>query len=228
MMGGYNSGGHNQKLVTVEASVRLDAAMLRRAGLLEADKPMGNYWTYSSRGRNTCTVLVIAGRQPDMLEVIIVTPDKAEHRQHVRISASPCNYGKHRHWLHCPHCGRRAFRLYYYPHTYSAGVQVHYFACRHCRRLTYQARRERGFDLYQSRCAAAKDKLEKWARAHGVTDYKTDHWEWDWPPDKPKGMRWATFAPIAQRWDKSSTLAGDAFTAKTAWLFNRSESLSKR
>lgn len=28
-MGGYNSGGHNQKLVTVEASVRLDAAMLR-------------------------------------------------------------------------------------------------------------------------------------------------------------------------------------------------------
>lgn len=228
-MGGYNSGGHNQKLATVEASVRLDAAMLRRAGLLDATKPEGRSWTYSSsRGQHTCHVMVIAGRQPDMLEVTIITPDKIEHIQRITTSATPCNYGRQRHWLHCPHCGRRCFKLYYYPHTVNAaGQYVHYFACRQCRRLTYQARRERGFDLYQSRCFNAHDRMKAWAQAHGVSGYKDDRWNWEMPPKKPAGMRWRTYDRIVGRFEQSAMLALDAFTAKTQVLIERFEKIKR-
>lgn len=230
-MGGYNSGGHNQKLVTVEASVRLDAAMLRRAGLLEADKPKGSYWTYSGRHGHTCHVLVLAGKQPNMLEVTIITPDAStgsapQHVQRVRTSATACNYGKARHWLHCPHCGRRCFKLYYYPHTVNqAGQYVHYFTCRHCLQLTYQARRQRGFDRYQSRCFDAHDRMIEWARVHGVTDFKTDRWEWQMPPEKPAGMRWRTYERIARRWEQAVTMADNAFAAQTAALIERFETI---
>jgi hypothetical protein len=222
-MGGYNSGGHNRKHVTVEASVKLDAAMLRRAGLMDATTPKGNYWTYSSnRGQHTCTVLVIAGYEASTLEVTIITPDKAEQRQRIRTNATPCNFGRQRHWLHCPHCGRRVFKLYYYPHTVNqAGQYVHYFACRHCLRLTYQARRERGFDLHQSRCFDAHDRMTDWARVHGVTSYKADRRQWEVPPEKPAGMRWRTYERIAGKWEKAAMQANTSFIEKTAALIER-------
>lgn len=227
-MGGYNSGGHNRKHVTVEASVKLDAAMLRRAGLLDVAAPKGYSWDYSNRDRHTCTVLVIAGYQAGALQVTIITPDKVEHQQHIRTSATACNYGKVRHWLHCPQCGRRAFRLYYYPHTVNArGEYVHYFTCRHCLHLTYQARRERGFDRYQSRCFNAHDRMKEWARVHGVKDFKTDRWQWQMPPDKPKGMRWRTYERIAGKWEKAADMAEDAFAAGLTALIERSDKLLK-
>lgn len=228
-MGGYNSGGHNRKYVTVEASVKLDAAMLKRAGLMDATAPKGNYWTYSSsRGQNTCHVLVVAGRQPSALEVTIITPDKAEHRQSVRTSTTVCNYGRHRHWLHCPHCDRRVFKLYYYPHTVNqAGQYVHYFACRHCLHLTYQARRQRGFDLYQSRCFDAHDRMTEWTRVHGVTGYKADRWQWEMPPEKPAGMRWRTYERIAGRWTKAATMAHEAWIQQAQVLIGRFEKIKR-
>lgn len=209
----YGQGGHNRRHVTVEASVKIDAGQIRRAGLFDAAQPAGASWDYSGRQQHTCSVIVIAGHMPGALAVSIITPDKTEHRQQVQISATPCNYGRRRHWLHCPRCRRRVFKLYYYPNTVNGtGQQVHYFACRHCLELTYQARRERGFDLHQSRAMNAQDKLKAWARRHGV-QYQPG--AWDEPPDKPAGMRWATFAPIVERWHDATMLADAAFAAKT-------------
>jgi hypothetical protein len=219
-MGGYNSGGRNRKNVTVEGCVKVDVGQIRRAGLFDVTQPAGASWDYNCRQRHTCTVIAIGGHMPGQLQLVIITPDKAEHRQQVKISTTPCNYGRARHWLHCPRCSRRAFRLYYYPHTVnSAGQYVHYFACRHCLELTYQQRRERGFDLYQSRAMNAHDKLKAWARRHGLADYKPG--AWDELPDKPAGMRWATYAPIAERWHDAAMLANDAFVERTVALIGR-------
>ncbi len=218
-MGGYNSGGHNRKHVTVEACVRLDAAMLRRAGLLNCTQPTGKQWSFSGRGGHTCDVIVIAGTLPNALEFYIV-PDGApsnsthRHRQAIRVSYTPCNYGKRRAWLHCPYCRRRCFRLYYYPNTWAGDVQVHIFKCRHCYELTYDARRERGHDLYQSRTMNAQAKIREWARAHGVPfDESFDDIGWDELPDKPKGMRWATYSRLATKLVDARTLASEAFIA---------------
>ena len=51
--------------------------------------------------------------------------------QHVRVTATPCNYGKHRHWFLCPNygCGKRVAKLY---------LVNGEFHCRHCHKLNYQ------------------------------------------------------------------------------------------
>lgn len=209
-MGGYRSGGHNQKLVTADASVRLDAAQIRRVGLFNPQDVRGAAWNYGMRGRHSCTVTVIGGRAPGELDVMITTPDKSNHTQHIKISTTSCTYGHERYWLHCPWCRRRVFRLFYYPNLFSNGVQVHCFACRHCLELTYDSRRTRGFYRYQAQAMRAHDRVKAWARAHGA-DYESDGW--DAPPPRPRGMRSATYERIYRQWLAGATRADEAFIA---------------
>ena len=51
--------------------------------------------------------------------------------QHVRVTSTPCNYGKHRYWFLCPNdgCGKRVAKLY---------LVNGEFHCRHCHKLNYQ------------------------------------------------------------------------------------------
>src|SRR5690349_20084612 len=116
-MGRYGSGGHNRWRITVEACARIDAGMLRRAGLLEPHPEIvACNWSYSNRGQHTCDVRVYAGNT-DSIGLEIRTGDEAYY-QPVQVSWTACHYGKWRGWLHCPLCGRRCFRLYYYDNTY--------------------------------------------------------------------------------------------------------------
>lgn len=52
-------------------------------------------------------------------------------QQHIRVTFTPCNYGKHRYWFLCPNhdCGKRIAKLYL-----ANGL----FHCRHCHKLNYQ------------------------------------------------------------------------------------------
>ena len=193
-MGGYNSGGHNRRLVTVEACTRLDAGMLRRMGMFDG-KPKGVQWTYSHGDRHTCDVQAYTDGQHSQIGLWIVR-NGITYRQTIRTSETPCNYGKLRTWLHCPQCGRRVFRLYYYDNTYCNGARIHIFTCRQCQHLTYQARRERGFDLYS-------DRAYKTARKMGGA---TNGWRDD-PPDKPKGMHSRTYMRLLGKWETATNLA---------------------
>jgi hypothetical protein len=206
-MGGYGSGGHNRQHVTVEACVRIDAGMLRRAGILAPHPEIVAWqWSYDNCGRHTCDVRVYAGNT-DSLVLEIRTGGK-EYRQLVRLSWTACHYGKRRAWLHCPHCDRRVFRLFYYDNTYNRGKQMHYFACRSCYGLTYALRRERGFGYQQSRVMKYNDKLK-----HDKSRL------WDVPPDKPKGMHWTTYAHIMHKWMDATRKADDAFVTSIARHF---------
>lgn len=52
-------------------------------------------------------------------------------QQYIRVTSTPCNYGKHRYWFLCPNhgCDKRVAKLYL-----ANGV----FHCRHCHQLNYQ------------------------------------------------------------------------------------------
>jgi len=217
-MGGYGSGGHNRERVTVEACARVDVAMLRRAGLIRPIEPKGNRWNYNRNGAQTCSVAVFGfPDSPLSLHFVILTQDKERYEQDVRLSFTPCNYGKERPWLHCPLCARRVFRLFYYDNVWNNGKQVHYFACRHCLKLTYDQRRERGFDRYQTQTGKAKDKIKAYLLKHPDSDYPD--WvftEWNASPIKPKGMRWSTFNRIEDKFEWAYEKADGAFLAGIA------------
>ena len=197
-MGGYNSGGHNRRLVAVEACVRFDVGMLHKAGMFDGNQ-QAHGWIYSHGDQHTCDVQAYTDGQHSKIGLWIVR-DGQTYKQTIRTSETPCNYGKSRTWLHCPHCGARSFRLFYYDNVVNKGIHVHYFTCRQCLRLTYQARRERGFDLYS-------DRADKIARKLGRTKTR---WHDD-PPDKPKGMHTRTYDRLMDGWYKAVELADGAF-----------------
>ncbi len=210
-MGGYGSGGHNRKHVTVDASVKMDAAMLRRAGLIEPDKLKASEWNFThSRGAKHRIVAMAGPGISGEIVLTIVTANDKRHSQRIRVSYTFCTYGKRRAWLHCPSCDCRVFRLFYYPHTYNhSDEHVHYFACRHCYRLTYHLRRERGFSLWQDRALKLQKKLvQRGADCVGLS--------WHELPDKPKGMRWATYSRLAKQFQYAAGEADEFFGATLA------------
>jgi hypothetical protein len=207
LMGGYGSGGHNKRRITVEACVRIDAGMLRRAGIFNPARDVAAWkWEYSNRGRHTCDLLVYNIGSTDGVKISIFEHGN-EHSQRIKISWTACNYGKARMWLHCPLCGARVFRLYYYDNTYCKGEHVHYLACRTCNRLTYDLRRERGFDKLQTQTTKYAER---------ILGHKPE--QWDAAPMKPRGMHWDTYGPLMSKWHATALKAYDVFNEQVMRL----------
>jgi hypothetical protein len=61
--------------------------------------------------------------------------DKKPVKYHFYLELFPCYFGGHRLFIRCRHCNRRVTALY---------LKGGYYACRHCQRLTYQARQRHG------------------------------------------------------------------------------------
>ena len=223
------TGGHNRRYATVEACVKVDAAMIRRAGLFDASRFAAWHWNYRSAGEPSHSIVAVAGLWPDEIVLAVVPkgeripaqlsaeliPGTLPHGQRVKISHTTCNYGKRRAWLHCPLCDRRVFRLYYYDNTVSKGKRVHFLACRHCNHLTYELRQARGFALQQTRAEHVRGKII----ARGGQDDELSGWE-DLP-DKPKGMHLSTYERHLEKFEGICELADDAFGARLAWLMER-------
>jgi hypothetical protein len=180
--------------------------MLKRAALFEPSKPTGRTWTFSGMPGASHSVIATAGPgAPGEIVLTIVTANGEHHSRKIQVSFTPCNYGKRRAWLHCPQCSRRVFRLFYYPHTYSGDRHVHYFACRHCYKLTYDLWRERGLSREQSRSRKQQDKATRWALLHGVPFASEKFWAIR--PKRPKGMRLRTHERLMNRWHDATEKA---------------------
>lgn len=209
--------------------MRIDAAMIRRSGLFNTSNLMAWHWDYRSAGRPSHTIVAVAGIVPDEIVLAIVPrgekvptqisadliPAILPHGQRVKISHTTCNYGKQRAWIHCPLCGRRVFRLYYYDNTVTQGRRVHFLACRHCNRLTYELRQARGFALHQTRAEHVRGKII----ARGGQDDELLGWE-DLP-DKPKGMHRATYERHLAKFEDICERADEAFGMRMAALIER-------
>lgn len=203
-MGGFGSGGHNRKRATVEACARIDAGMIRRAGYF-SDTPPAHPWAWRCTWKRGALVVSLGVQwvKPgqELAGLIFLPPGHVDGNARtphviacrVRVSYTDCNYGHRRAWLHCPHCGRRVYRLFYYPNTVDRNDQaLHTLQCRKCGKFTYTQWAARGFDKAQARCMAIADKV----KARGGRDWGG----WDMFPTKPKGMHHAAYERMWRRW----------------------------
>jgi hypothetical protein len=111
-------------------------------------------------------------------------PEWRETRELVGLSFSSCNYGgRRRPWFICPmqDCHRRVAVLY---------LKGWYFACRGCASLTYQCRRLDRRNRALLHCRKIRAGL-------GGSSSVTDPF-----PNKPKGMRWATYNRLKAKADE--------------------------
>lgn len=203
-MGGYNSGGHRwgSHRAPVEACYRFDAKMLRN--LLNA-RPGAHLaasfgWT-GARGEDAKALAVYcAGDSFLTLRFERTGETEKPPPQQIAVTFAPCPFGGRRVWLVCGLCGRRAFRLFLYPHFYIGAKRLERFYCRVCLGLTYDQRRTKDVGtLGQMRAQRVKKQL-------GDTAH---HWEW--LPDKPKYMRWRTYTRLAAKHRDACALAHAGF-----------------
>ncbi len=184
-MGGYGSGGHNRKCITVESCARIDAGMLRKAG---AFRGTGAWtWHWSKFGSCVCDTSVISINDPSRI-IITIHRDGIYNSQFVGVSTTNCHYGKSRFWLHCPVCNKRVFRLYLPIDAVYKDEPVMTFACRSCYACTYNQRSMRSLDRYQSQAMQIQQHLG---------DTSTF---WDTPPHRPKGMWHRTYERFYDKW----------------------------
>jgi hypothetical protein len=220
-VGGYGSGGHNRKRATAEGCVRLDAAMLRRAGMLSAAPVMAWAWSYTSRGERSAWAVAKWQRAGDMLHVMIIPtpwepgqplPDVRRHA--VPISRTDCTFGKSRAWMHCPACGRRVFRLFHYPRVVDQhGQPVDMLSCRQCLRLSYDLWQARGFDRDRMRCERIVGKLT----SRGAVELDG----WRALPFRPRGMHRRTYKRIEQQYDAVAERAFESYLSGLADMLAR-------
>ena len=164
-MGGFGSGRPGGR-TKAEHCRSLDANRLHRAGCL-APGYWGT-WQWSVDGEATASIALRAEAGALVLDYRV--------RPWGAVEWEPVRYGGTRPYFRCPDvvngrpCGRRVAKLY--------SAERHYL-CPHCLRLTYHSHS----DTRHDRLLRRRDKLcVKLGGAPGM-----------WLPDRPKGMRRATY-----------------------------------
>ncbi len=134
-MGGYGSNrwGTTVTRLSTDEVPQLDVRVLSREGALQPGATSVVTWVTGAA--------IIANVPEDDDEVVCLaygmqTPGKllATVNEYVRLTRTPCNFGKFRVWFACPGCGRRCAVLY--------GL-LGRFRCRGCHHLTYASTRQR-------------------------------------------------------------------------------------
>ena len=187
-MGGYGSGRRWDAKATTDHALRLDVRWLARVGLIRAGRSawMPLSWTCNGQSSGDITVSFYSHRPDQMiLDYRARTAGETmwtDMREAIRLEWTPCHFGGKRVWCRCPGCGSRRAVLY----------SVHErFLCVACNGLAYGSTRE-----------AVLYRLNR--RGERITDRLGAEREWvlTWrmPPDKPKGMRWATYDRLHREW----------------------------
>lgn len=213
-MGGYGSGGHRwgRSRATVESCFRFDARQLGKLLTIPTGKHLCVEWTYTSGTafyKQESGRALAAFRAGDSFFTLRFERDDETETQKIGISFSSCRFGGRRVWLHCPMCWRRVFRLYLYPHLYAREKRVNRFYCRSCMcgGLSYYLRNTKDLlSIGQERAQRAQRKLKD--TTHG----------WDFLPDKPRWMRWNTYARLATQHQNAVELANAGSLQRLARL----------
>ena len=210
-MGGFGSSrwGWTHTRATTDGLLRLDVRDLARRGLFGAGPgrlALGTMaWT--RRGEPAGEIGVeYAGDEPGAVvldyQVRRAGGPWERVRERVPLDRTPCRYGGARPWFLCPGCGGRRAVLYC-----AGGL----FRCRGCHGLAYASTREADHD----RAARRADRLRARLGCEAAGPWLPT------VPQKPRGMRWRTFARLARelRAAEGEALAGwtahaEAFLAR--------------
>jgi len=132
-MGGYGSNrwGTTVTRRSTDDVPQLDVRVLSREGALQPGATSVVTWVTGEA--------IIANVPEDDDEVVCLAYEVQLHgkavatvEEHVRLTWTPCTFGKFRVWFTCSGCGRRCAMLY---------AQVGQFRCRRCHHLAYASTR---------------------------------------------------------------------------------------
>jgi hypothetical protein len=108
-----------------------------------------------------------------------------EVRQEVAVERLACHFGGTRPVLRCPRCDRRCRKLYLYGSR---------FVCRVCTRARYWTQTASPDDRMAHRIRKLQARL--------APDDNPDDYLIDWVPDRPRGMRRATYRRLVDRLER--------------------------
>lgn len=198
-MGGFGSGGHNNKgRQLVEAQYRLDASEMKRRGAFVAGYDAHLIWR-GTDGASGPSVRVLGGPDAIRLEYSAKQSDGIwQHREeHIPLLLSPRNYGGAEIYFACPKCGTRVKRLY---------IGSARFLCRHCLDLVFASSQERSMDR-------AFRRLRKLRRRIGASTGLEDP-----VGPKPKGMHQRTYDRLCNQIRDAEAEVNDSFIRVLARL----------
>jgi hypothetical protein len=206
-MGGYGSGRHGAR-PTIEstASYILDiktlAPAFRRGSCLQGSIRFGDGAfvvdvTVDLRNEWNC-VIELTHRSRNVWD--------GEQRTiigKIQLTRTQPTFGGHRWWFLCPKTGQRTTKLFL-----PRGGR--HFWSRRAYGLGYRSQREDRFSRLQRRAAALNREL-------GGEGWST----WDFPPTKPKGMRWRTYVRKLRQCQHVVDQANGEFAKRAYVLLDR-------
>ena len=156
--GGSRYGaGRPASNVKAEQSRRIDVRRWQREGILQPFQAGTWQWTDRDTGVRTAAIGYRASGDSVTLDYSI---DGTPHKQSIRLTSTPCNYGGTRPWFTCPVRGERVAVLF---------LRAGRFACRHCQRIAYASQSGDLIDRTWRKQSKAEAKLgPNWARPKGM------------------------------------------------------------
>lgn len=153
----------------------IDVRQLARKKLLVPGYRYAWEWKHHHTGELKASVLIEIADVYITFRYKISNWEQSCHiAQVVQLVTTPCNYGQHRVWFACPHCGRRVALLY-------LGFKL---ACRRCHKMAYEVQRE---SLHDRKCRKLDKVRERLGWEAGLLN---GHGR------KPTGMHWHTYEKL--------------------------------
>ncbi len=181
----------------------LDIRRLRTQGALQPGAISSTHWT--CRGEPSGDIMHVMAQDGATLTLHYRERRRGDPWRQVvepiAIATTDQHFGGVRRWFVCPGCGDRRGVLW------SAGGL---FRCRVCHRLAYSSTREEPID----RAIRHRERIR--ARIGGTGRGM------DWlPGDKPRGMRWATWARQMEQWRDAEDRFEEEFVVSVRQLARR-------
>jgi hypothetical protein len=203
-MGGWGSGRQGGR-VTIGGCGSCRLSIKDLGHLLRSPAGRAVWLNYRQDGEHLMTVVVEA--RPEHGYLRLQHPSRAqtgpEHEDYtIRLVTTPAGFGGHRWWFICPVSGQRCAVLWLPRGAYRFGSAAGYGLAYDITRLAPQDR------LWH--------RMRKIARRLGDNDPTPD-----FPPDKPKWMRTATYDRLLERWHDAAERRDDIYDTKIAGFLAR-------
>jgi len=193
MRGGARWGaGRPGGKIKIETLLHIDVHQWAVAGALVPGTRFISRWR---RGDEDIGSIVASMTNRDFLTLQIrFSPDASTEQsifRSLQLTYTPCHYGGQRVWFRCPHCSRRAAKLYL--------VRGQWY-CRRSLNLAYASQSMNAVDRIHHHIAKLQSRLDE-------------------DGEKPKGMHWRTYDHIIERCNEADNALAAACSLRWGRMF---------
>ena len=184
-MGGLGSGRPSSfgcRAATCEDYLSIDIAWMKRQGLLTPGRSGSMKWSRAGAEIASVGYTVTDAGLRLKYRSRYGQGEWTPVDELIPFAKTSTCFGGQRYWFVCPSCSQRCRIIY--------GGQ--HYRCRRCHGLRYESQYEPAF----ARAASQAIKIQRKLGGDGGVD--------DWLPPKPKGMHWATYHRLEDRYERLS------------------------